>query len=136
AEQVPPVLHVPQTRAAGQPVQRRVPAGAERGPVQPGDLIRRATEPVAMPRRPDNKFCHRAYPPPWLGGQAHPSADAMSAMIIRTFPDSARPSSGTRHQQPELRMETEPKPIAIGDRDPLARLDGLAVDPRRASGIR
>jgi len=33
-------------------------------------------------------------------------------------------------------METEPQPIAVGDWEPLPRLDGLAVDPRRARGIR
>src|SRR5690242_16223995 len=76
------------------------------------------------------------YPSPWMAEQAHPSADAMSAMIIRTFPGSARSLPGTRHQQPELRMEPEPQPIAVGDREPLPRLDGLAVDPCRARGIR
>jgi amidase len=50
AEQFPAVLDVAQARAARGAVQGRVPVIAECGPVQPGDLVRRATQPLAACR--------------------------------------------------------------------------------------
>ncbi len=94
AEQFPPVLHMPQARAARGPVQRRVLTGAERGPVQPGDVLRRATEPLAAARGQDDKLGHRHSPAAPVDGPEATSVSPCHASDDNNDLRVQSPSSG------------------------------------------
>src|SRR5581483_5388784 len=52
AEQLPAVMDIPQAGAPRGAVQGEIFVSAERAPVQPGDLVRRAANPLLARRRP------------------------------------------------------------------------------------